>query len=174
MQGSIRIIPNIWIEFGLFQTPPVIPSLLPQHWAARAHHSGRASLAAHHLLTGRAELDLLMFETWQKWRVFDGFPPRRTLKLGETTKNWWDLKVFCQEFSSSNPTKRWSNITQFSGKPTHLCRDGRRWHDRWRGRQTQGAPSPSYPDVSEIPPILCNFWPQQCSLAATQKIFPLS
>ena len=95
-------------------------------------------------------------------------------KLGETPKNWWDLKVFCQEFSNSNPTKRWSNITEFSGKPTHLCRDGRRWHDRWRGRQTQGAPSPSYPDVSEIPPILCNFWPQHCSLAATQKIFPLS
>ena len=81
---------NTWVWRGLFHNMSLLnvnhlsftscflashrPIPIASHWAAREHHSCWASLAAHHLLAGRAELDLLVFETWHPQCPVNGSP----------------------------------------------------------------------------------------------------
>ena len=82
---------NTWVWRGLFHKMSLLnvnhlsftscflashrPIPSASHWVAREHHSCWASLAAHHLLAGRAELDLLVFETWHPQCPINGRSP---------------------------------------------------------------------------------------------------
>ena len=87
--------------------------------------------------------------SWSSWSSWYATAPRQ-----------WKSSLGCSATSSRHSSSPALSIpapiNPGAGAPC-LCRGDRRWRDRWRGRQTPGAPSPSYPDPNpNIPTQLSN------------------